>query len=99
MDHRGGADKSAQRRAVRPQDHRHIAGKIHGAKRVGVIVNIGRMHPRLAAVRARPGRFGADQANTGAAGVVVHLPAGRKKVRDILFGKKLRRAMRAVNDP
>ena len=50
----GGADKAAQAGAVRAQDDRHVAGEIHGADGIGVVVDIGGMQARFAAVAARP---------------------------------------------
>ena len=44
------------------------------ADRVGVVVDVGRMQARLAAVGARPARLRADQTDAGAARVVVDLP-------------------------
>ena len=96
-DHRGGAHEAAQRRPVRPQDHRHVAGEVHRAHGVGVVVNVGRVHARFAAVAARPLRLRAHQADAGAAGVVVHLPVGAEEGGHVVVGEKVRRAVGAVN--
>ncbi len=96
-DHRGRTHKATQGGAVRPQDHRHVAGEIHGAHGVGVVVNVGRVHARFAAVAARPLRFRAHQADAGAAGVVVHLPVGAEEGGHVVVGEKVRRAVGAVD--
>ena len=79
------ADESAEARAVGPENHRHVAGEIDAADGVGVVVNVGRMQSRLAAVGARPLRLRTDQAHAGAARVVVHFPFGREERVDV-FG-------------
>src|SRR5690242_19679388 len=71
------AYKSAQAGAVRSQYYRHVAGKIHTADGVGIVMNIGWMQPGLTAVGAGPPRLRADQAHAAAAGVVMHLPVHR----------------------
>ena len=90
------ADEAAEARAVRPEDHRHVAGEIDRADGVGVVVDVGRMQPGLAAIAARPLRLGADQAHAGAAGVVMHLPVGGEERLDVRVGEEIRRAVRAV---
>ncbi len=93
------ADESAQAGSVRPQDYRHVAGEIHRADRIRVVVDVGRVQPRLAAIGTHPFGFGADQAHAGAAGVEMHFPVGREKPLDVRFSKVFRGGMRAVNDP
>ena len=97
-DNRGWADKTAQRWAVGAENNGHIAGKVHGAKGVGVVVNVGWVHARFAAGGTRPLGLGAIKAYAGAAGVVVYFPVGGKKCFDIAGGKKLRCAVGAVNN-
>ena len=92
-------DETAEARPVRPEDHRHIAGKIDRAHRVRIIVNIRRMQSRFAAAVAGPQRLGSNQAHAGAAGVKMNLPVGGEKSRDIRRRKKLRRAVGAINHP
>ncbi len=96
LDDGGRADKTAQRRPIRPQDHRHVAGEIHGADGVGVVVDVGGMHARLATVPTGPLRFGPDQADTGAVGVVVDLPVRAEKGLHVRFGEEFRGAMGPV---
>ena len=48
------ADEAAEARAVRPEDHRHVAGEVDAADGVGVVVDVGRMQAGFAAVAARP---------------------------------------------
>ncbi len=93
------ADESAQAGSVRPEDYRHVAGEIHRADRIRVVVNVGRVQPRLTAIGTHPFGFGADQAHAGAAGVEMHFPVGREKPFDVRFGEVFRGGMRAVNDP
>ena len=54
------------------------------------------MKSRLTDIGAGPLGLGQDQANAGAAGVVVNLPIGVKEGVDVLILKEVRRAMRAV---
>ena len=70
--------------------------KVHRADGIGVVVDVGRMQPGLAAVLPRPFRLGADQAHTGAAGVVMHFPFGGKEGLDVGWRKEIRCAMRTV---
>ena len=65
-DHRGRADEAAEARAVGAEDDRHVAGEIDRADGVGVVVDVGGMQARLAAVGAGPARLRADQAHAGA---------------------------------
>ena len=60
-------------------------------------MNIGRVHARFTTVTARPFGFWAHQTNTGAAGVVVHLPVGGEEHGHVVVGEKIRRAMGAVD--
>lgn len=66
--------------AVGAEDHRHIAGEIHRANGVRVVMNVRRVQPRFAAAVAYPFRFRANQAHARAAGVKMYLPLGGKKV-------------------
>jgi len=96
LNHRGRADEAAQAGAVRAEDDRHVAGEIDRADGIGVVVDVGRMQARFAAVAPRPFRLRADQAHAGAAGVVVHLPVGGEEHLDVGIGEEIRRAVRAV---
>ena len=87
--HRGRADEAAQAGAVRTEDHRHVAGEVYRADGVGVVVDVGRMQPGFAAVGAGPVRLGSDQADAGAAGVVVHLPVGGEEGLDVVVGEEV----------
>ena len=95
-DDRRRADEAAEARAVGAEDDRHVAGEVDGADGVGVVVDVGRVQAGLAAVGARPLGLGADQADAGAAGVVVHLPVGGEERRDVVVGEEVGRAVRAV---
>ena len=94
--HHGRAHKATQAGAVGAQDHRHVAGEVDGADGVGVVVDVGRVQARLAAVVPRPLRLGADQSHAGAAGVVMHLPVGGEEAGNVGVGEKIWRAVRAV---
>ncbi len=90
------ADEAAQRRAIGAEDDRHVAGEIDGADGIGVVVDVRRVQPGLAAVGPRPMRLRADQADAGAVGVVVHLPAGGGEGFDVVGREEIRRAVRAI---
>ena len=92
------ADESAEAGAIGPEDHRHVAGEVDAADGVGVVVNVGRMQSRFAAVAARPGGLRADQPHAGAARVVVHFPFGVEERVDVFGREEVRRAVRAVGD-
>ena len=97
-DHGSRADETAEGGAVGTEDHRHVTGEVHRAHRVGIVVNVGGMHAGFAAVTASPAGLRADQANPGAAGVVMHLPVGGEEHGHVVVGKKVRGAMGAVNN-
>src|SRR6476661_6756126 len=78
LDDGGRADEAAEAGAVGAEDDGQVAGEVDGADGVGVVVDVGRVQPRLAAVGTGPGRVRAAQADAGAVGVVVDLPAGRE---------------------
>ena len=90
------AHESAEARAVRPEDDRHVAGEIDGADGVGVVVDVRRMQARLAAVAPRPVRLRTDEPDAGAGGVEMHLPIGGEEHRNVLGREKIRRAVRPV---
>ena len=52
------ADEAAEARTVRAEDDRHVAGEVHGADRIGVVVDVRGMQAGFAAVGARPSGFG-----------------------------------------
>ena len=56
LDHHERADEPAQRRAVGPEDDRHVAGEVDGPDGVGVVVDVRGVQSRLAAVAPRPAR-------------------------------------------
>ena len=91
------ADEAAQARAVWAEDHRHVAGEVHRANRIGVVVDVGGVQAGFAAAVAYPLRFGADQAHAGSAGVEVHFPSSAEKGVDVAFGEIFRRAMGSVD--
>ena len=90
------ADKSPQTGPIRAEDDRHVAGKIDFTDGIGVVVDIGRVQAGFAAITPRPLGFRADEPHAGAAGVVVHFPLGRKKLRNIGLGEKIRSAVRSI---
>ncbi len=53
-DHRERADEAAQRGPVGAEDDRHVAGKVDRADGIGIVVDVRRVQPGLAAVLARP---------------------------------------------
>ena len=61
-DHGDRADEPAEARSVRAEQDRGVAGEVQSADAVGVVVNVRRMQPGLAAVAARPLRLRADAA-------------------------------------
>ena len=79
-----GADEAAQGRAVRSEDHRHVAGEVDRADGVGVVVDVARMQSGFAAVLARPARLRADQSDAGRIGIVVDLPIGGEECVDVV---------------
>ncbi len=93
------ADKPAQAWAIRAEDHWHIAGKIHRAYGIGIIVDVRRMQPRLAAAVPYPLRFRADQAHAGAAGVEMHFPVGSEERLHVVRGEIFRRTVRSRDHP
>ena len=60
------ADEAPEAGAIGAQNHRHVAGEIDRADGIRVVVNVGRMKARLAAIGAHPLRLGTDQAHAGA---------------------------------
>ncbi len=69
------------------------------ADRVGIVVDVGRMQPRFAAVGARPNGLRPDQADAGA-GSNCNAPPSRveKNVSMYPGGEEVRRAVRPVED-
>ena len=98
VDYRGRADKATQRRAIRAEDDRHIAGEVDAAERIGIVVDIGWVHAGLATIGAGPLGFGTDQAYPGAAGVVMHFPRRGEEGLDVAVGEKIGRAVRSVDN-
>ena len=92
----GRADEPAERGTIGSENDRHVAGEIDSADSIGIVVNVARMQPGLAAVGARPAGLGSDEADSGRIGVVVDLPLGGEEGIDIVGGEKIRRAVRAV---
>ena len=91
------ADEAAEARAVGPEDHRHVAGEVHAADGVGVVVDVGRMQSRLAAVVARPRRASGRSAARRCGWSCSALPIRRRRSASMSSGvKKSGRAMRAV---
>ena len=90
------ADEAAETGPIGAEDHRHVAGEIDAADGVGIVVNVGGMQSRLAAIGARPVRLGADQPHAGATGVVVHFPVRREERIDVGVREEVRCAVRPV---
>ena len=95
FDDRGGAHETAQARAVRAKNYRHVAGEVDGAEGVGVVVDVGGVQASFAAVWPRPGWARADQPNAGAVRVVVDGPLGVEEGADVFGGEELLGAVRA----
>ena len=95
-DHHEGADETAQRGAIGAEDDRHVAGEIDRTDGIGIVMDIGRMKPRLAAILARPFGLGPDQPDAGAIAVVMHLPFGSGDRLHVVRGEEVGRAVRAV---
>ncbi len=91
--------EAAKTRSVWAEYYRHVPGKVDGAHRIRVVVNIGRMKSRFAAVFARPARLWTDQTHARAIRVVVDLPRRREDHVDVFRREKVRGAMRAVEYP
>ncbi len=96
-DHRR-ADEAAERRAIRAEDDGHVAGKVDGADGIGVVVEIGGVEPRLAAIGARPAGRRPHEPHARAGAVVVHLVGGREQIVDVGVLEEVRRAVGAVDD-
>ena len=92
------ADEAAQARAVGSEEDRGVTGEVQRPHRIRVVVDVGRMQPRFPTVGARPPGLGADQADTGAVGVEVHLVRRRHQIVDVGGGEELRRRMRSDGD-
>ena len=95
FDDRGGAHETAQARAIRAENHRHVASEVDGAEGVGVVVDVGGVQASFAAVWPRPGWARADQPNAGTVRVVVDGPLGVEEGADVFGGEELLRAVRA----
>lgn len=99
LDHRHRADKSAQARTIRAEDHRHVASEVHCADRVRIVVDVRRMQAGLTAIGPHPFRFRPDQPYAGSAGVEMHFPLGREEGADVVFSEVFRCPMGAVDHP
>src|SRR5882757_6011571 len=95
--HHRGTNKPAETRTIGAENDRHVPGEIDRSDRVGVVVNIRRVQPGLAAVGPRPCRLWPDQADTGPRAVEVHLIIRCEQGFDILIKKEIRRAVWTVN--
>ena len=94
----GRAHEAAQARAVGAEQDRHVAGEVHRADGVGVVVEVRRVQPGFAPVAPCPRGPRTDQANAGAVGVVVDLPRRREERRDVALGEEVGGAVRTVED-
>jgi len=61
-------------------------------------MDVGGVQAGFTSVFACPLWFGADQAYTGTAGIVMHLPVGGKEFIDVSPGKEIRCTMRTIQD-
>ena len=91
-----GQTKPPKDRTVGAEDHRHVAGEVDRADGIGVVVDVARMQPRLAAILARPARLGPDQTDAGRIGIVMDLPIRGEERVDVIRREEIRRAMRTV---
>ena len=78
------ADEAAEARSVRAEDDRHVAGEVDRADGIGVVVDVGGMQPRLAAIAPRPVRLRADQPHAGARAVEMHFIFGGEQRFDVV---------------
>ncbi len=90
------ADEAAERGAIGTQDDGHIARKVDCPHGVSVIVNVGWVQPRFAPVAPGPLWLGADEAHTGAIGVVMHLPGRAQDGVDVGTREEVRRPVRPI---
>ncbi|MNE44129.1 hypothetical protein D3C80_1383410 [compost metagenome] len=97
LDHCDRTDETTQAWAVRAQNHRHVARKIHGPDRIRIVMDVGGMQPSLPSVGAHPLGFWPDQPNTGAARIEMHFPLCGEECLDIGRCEILGRPMGAVN--
>ena len=74
--HHRGTEKTAQGRAVGPENDGHIPGEVDGTDGIGIIVDIRGMKPRLPAVVPGPPGFRTDKADTRSIAVMIHPPEG-----------------------
>src|SRR6266700_2473127 len=65
------AGEPAEAGPVGAEDDRRVSGEVERTDRVGNVVNVGRVQPRLAAVLARPPRPRPDEPDPGPRRVVV----------------------------
>src|SRR5476649_3049273 len=84
------AHEPAQAGAVRAEDDGHVAGEVHCADGVRVVVDVGGVQTGFATVSPYPFRLRPDEANAGAAGVEMHFPVGGEKALDIALGEIFR---------
>ncbi len=67
-------DEATQTGTIRTEYDRHVAGEIHRADGIGIVMNVGGMQAGFTPIATRPLRLGTNQAHTGTTGVVMHLP-------------------------
>lgn len=98
VDHDGGTHEAAEARAVGAEDDGHVAGVVDGANAIRGVVDVGRMQAGIAPVRARPPRFGTDEAHAGARRLMMHRERVAVEALDVSRGEELRAAVRTVDD-
>src|SRR4029077_17951169 len=89
-------NESAETGPIRPKNHRHVAGEVHRANRVSIVVDIRRMQPGLSSVFPCPARLRNDQPHARAIGVVVYFPRRREKHLNVFRREEIRRTVRPV---
>ena len=92
------ADEAAEARPVRAEQDRRVAGEVKRANAVGVVVDVRRVQPGLAAVGAGPLRLRPVEPHAGAVGVEVHGVVGADERVDVGAGEELGRAVRTLGD-
>ena len=97
-DHLCDRRKPAEARAVRSNDHRHVAGEHDRADAVSAVEDVRRVQPGLAAVGARPVRARADESYSCAVRVLIDDPARLEQLLQSLLGQELGSAVRAEHD-
>src|SRR5215467_9435361 len=80
------------------QHHRHVAGEVHCADGIRIVVEVRRMKTCLTAVLPCPFWPRTDESHACAVRVVMHFPLSGEQRLNVFMCEKIRRAMWAVHD-